>query len=89
MNVKKTSCSNCNGKVGKTNVSGLCWECYNNSTEIRAARSEHMKKVHASGMAVSKIKDIPLDMLDEYRNLTRSKRFSAAEARKLLGIGDA
>jgi hypothetical protein len=35
---------------------------------------------------MNRIADIPVELHDEYKFLTRTKRLSAAETRKILGV---
>lgn len=80
--------------VGKRHKTGLCRTCWLLSEQFSLQQSASMKARWAKGGHAAFrrggrgvwLSDIPPELLEDYRNLTRKKQFSADEARALLGL---
>lgn len=82
----KLLCCDCGKELRRPNKTGRCLTCTNSSPIVRAERAARAKAIWASGRVLGHTHDIPEHLRADYKNLTRSKRFSKIEARKLLGI---
>jgi len=81
-------------QVDKRRKTGLCRTCWPLSEQFSLQQSALVKARWAKGDHTAFrrggpgvwLSDIPPELLEDYRNLTRKKHFSADEARALLGL---
>ena len=84
------TCTTCNTKLWRKNSSGFCRSCWGSQPEVKAQRKEWMTnrwKTDPEFVRItSRRSDIPTDKLEDYIRLTRKQKFTAAEARTMLGL---
>lgn len=84
------NCATCDVQISKGNKSGFCRSCWGSQPEVKEQRSQWMAdrwKTDPEFVRVtSRRSDIPEDKLEDYLGLTRKQKFTAAEARTMLGL---
>lgn len=84
------TCRHCDKQIEKRNVSGLCKTHLDQDPDALRRRYDALRAKWKNDpefrRRVTRTSHIPDDKMDDYRNLTRRKRFSAAQALEMLGV---